>query len=141
MTDLKDVDMVNERLSALTPTKMNVRPRRLRHTTALRELVRETELNPADLIYPLFITHGSDVELPVPSMPGVSQLSVDRAVREAREVAERGVRAIILFGLPASKDPVGLENFASDGIIQRATRAIKEQVPNLVIVTDVCLCE
>jgi porphobilinogen synthase len=104
-------------------------------------MVRETELNPADFIYPLFVTHGRDVRRPIPSMPGISQLSVENAVIEASQAAELGVPAVILFGLPAEKDPVGLENFAPDGIVQQTIRALKEQLPDLVIVTDVCLCE
>jgi porphobilinogen synthase len=104
-------------------------------------MVRETELNPADFIYPLFVTHGRNVRNPIPSMPGISQLSVENAVVEAAEAAEMGIPAVILFGLPAEKDPVGLENFAPDGIVQQTTRALKTQLPNLVVVTDVCLCE
>lgn len=120
---------------------LTIRPRRLRHTAALRSMVRETELNPADFIYPLFVTHGRDVRNPIPSMPGISQLSVENAVAEAAEAAELGIPAVILFGLPAEKDPVGLENFAPDGIVQQTTRALKAQLPDLVVVTDVCLCE
>jgi porphobilinogen synthase len=104
-------------------------------------MVRETELNPADFIYPLFVTHGRDVRRPIPSMPGISQLSVENAVIEASQATQLGVPAVILFGLPAEKDPVGLENFAPDGIVQQTIRALKEQLPDLVIVTDVCLCE
>jgi len=118
-----------------------IRPRRLRHTAVLRAMVRETELNPADFIYPLFVTHGRDVRRPIPSMPGISQLSVENAVIEASQATQLGVPAVILFGLPAEKDPVGLENFAPDGIVQQTIRALKEQLPDLVIVTDVCLCE
>jgi porphobilinogen synthase len=118
-----------------------IRPRRLRHTAVLRAMVRETELNPADFIYPLFVTHGQEIQSSIPSMPGISQLSVDKAVVEAGEAARLGVPAVILFGLPAAKDPVGLENFAPDGIIQQAIRAIKDRLPEMVVITDVCLCE
>lgn len=118
-----------------------IRPRRLRRSPALRAMVRETELTPADFIYPLFVAHGENVRQPIGSMPGVYQLSVDQAVEEAKAVAAVGVPAVLLFGIPAAKDPVGLENFADDGIVQQATRALKEALPNLVVVTDVCLCE
>ncbi|MCB8966729.1 MAG: porphobilinogen synthase [Ardenticatenaceae bacterium] len=118
-----------------------IRPRRLRHSPQLRALVRETQLTPADFIYPLFVTHGQGVRQPIASMPGVFQLSVDEAVRVAEETAVLGIPALILFGIPAHKDPVGLENFAPDGIVQQAIRTIKTAVPNLVIITDVCLCE
>ena len=116
------------------------RPRRLRTGPALRGMVRETELNPQDFIYPLFVRHGKG-RTPIRSMPGVDQLSVDESVREAEEAAKLGIPAIILFGIPAQKDPVGLENFADNGIVQQAIRAIKLAVPEMVIVTDVCLCE
>ena len=117
------------------------RPRRLRHTAELRAAVRETALAPADFIYPLFIVHGENVRDPIPSMPGICQLSVDRAIEEAGRAAAVGIRAVLLFGIPASKDPIGEENFDDDGIIQRAVRALKEALPELLVVTDVCLCE
>ncbi len=123
------------------PTFPTSRPRRLRHTPALRAMVRETELNPRDFIYPLFVRHGQGIRREVPSMPGVFQLSVDQLAAEAEEVASLGIPAVILFGIPAQKDPVGLENFAPDGIVQQAVRTIKEAVPDMVVVTDVCLCE
>lgn len=116
------------------------RPRRLRANPALRALVRETELNPADFIYPLFVRHGVGRN-EIGSMPGVYQLSVDEAVREAEAAQAAGVSAVILFGIPAEKDPVGLENFAPDGIVQRAVRAIKKDLPGMLVMTDVCLCE
>jgi len=118
-----------------------IRPRRLRHSPNLRAMVRETELSPADFIYPLFIAHGQNVRNPIASMPGVFQLSVDQAVAEAKSAAALGVPAVLLFGLPATKDPVGLENFADDGIVQQAIRALKAALPDLVVITDVCLCE
>jgi len=117
------------------------RPRRLRHTPALRRMVRETELNPADFIYPLFVRHGRGIRREVPSMPGVFQFSVDQLAAEVREVWGLGIPAVILFGIPETKDPVGLENFALEGIVQQAVRAIKDAVPEMVVVTDVCLCE
>ncbi len=117
------------------------RPRRLRHSSGLRSMVRETELSPVDFIYPLFVTHGEDVRDEIASMPGVYQLSVDRLAGEAHELAALGIPAVVLFGLPASKDPVGLENFSPDGIVQQATLALKAANPDLIVVTDVCLCE
>ncbi|RPJ24964.1 MAG: hypothetical protein EHM33_16100, partial [Chloroflexi bacterium] len=116
------------------------RPRRLRATPALRAMMRETELNPRDFIYPLFVRHGQGRSA-IRSMPGVYQLSVDEAVREAEAAMNAGVSAIILFGIPLEKDPVGLENFAENGIVQQAIRAIKKEIPEMVVVTDVCLCE
>lgn len=117
------------------------RPRRLRATPALRRMVRETALDAGDFIYPLFVTHGRDVAQPIASMPGVSQLSVDRLPAVIERAARHEVPAVILFGIPAAKDPVGLENFAPDGVIPQAIRAIKDAVPEMVVVTDVCLCE
>ncbi len=128
----------------MTPTKqynLTMRPRRLRQTPQLRAMVRETSLDAADFIYPLFITHGENVRQPIASMPGIAQLSVDEAVVEVKEAAALGIPAVILFGIPAHKDPIGLENFAPDGIIQQAIRAIKTAVPHLLVITDVCLCE
>ncbi len=116
------------------------RPRRLRQSESLRSMVRETELNPHDFIYPLFVRHG-DGRTPIPSMPGVAQLSVEEAVRESEKVAKLDIPAMILFGIPAEKDPIGLENFADNGIVQQALRAIKKEFPEIMIVTDVCLCE
>ncbi|MEO5887121.1 MAG: porphobilinogen synthase [Anaerolineales bacterium] len=117
-----------------------LRPRRLRAIPALRALVRETELNARDFIYPLFVRHGSG-RSEIRSMPGIYQLSVDEAVREAEAAYQLGIPAVILFGIPAEKDPIGLENFAPDGIVQQAIRAIKKEIPEMVVVSDVCLCE
>jgi porphobilinogen synthase len=117
------------------------RPRRLRLTPALRRMVRETELSAADFIYPLFVTHGQSVRHEIGSMPGVFQLSVDQLAREAEEIAQLEIPSVLLFGIPASKDPVGRENFAEDGIVQQSIRAIKQAAPHLVVITDVCLCE
>ncbi len=118
----------------------SIRPRRLRVTPAIRAMVRETELNAHDFIYPLFVRHGEG-RTEIRSMPGVFQLSVDEAVREAESAAALGILSVILFGIPAEKDPLGLENFADDGIVQQAIRAIKQNIPEMVVVTDVCLCE
>jgi porphobilinogen synthase len=116
------------------------RPRRLRATPALRAMVRETELNAHDFIYPLFVRHGTG-RSEIRSMPGVFQLSVEESVREAEAAMKAGVNAVILFGIPAEKDPIGLENFDNNGIVQQAIRLIKKEIPEMVVVTDVCLCE
>ena len=117
------------------------RPRRLRRTETLRDLVRETTLEPGDFVYPLFVVAGEDMPRPVESMPGIEQLSVDRLSEEAREVAALGIKAVLLFGIPATKDPHGLESFADDGVVQQAIRTLKDAHPDIVVVTDVCLCE
>ena len=117
------------------------RPRRLRRTAPLRDLVRETALSPRDFIYPLFVCPGRDRAQPVRSMPGVSQLSVDRAAQEAETVQRLGIPGVILFGIPEVKDPAGSEAYADHGVVQEAIRAIKDRVPDLLVVTDVCLCE
>jgi len=122
-------------------TRDFTRTRRTRRTEALRGLVRETRLDPAQFIYPLFVTHGRDVRRPIGSMPGQYQLSVDQLAREAGELRALGVRAVLLFGLPAAKDAVGSEAYAADGIIQQAARALKDADPELVVIADVCLCE
>ncbi|MCB0153356.1 MAG: porphobilinogen synthase [Anaerolineae bacterium] len=117
------------------------RPRRLRQSATMRRMVSETTLTPADFIYPMFIVHGQNVRREVPSMPGVYQLSVDQLAAEADSLRRLGIPAVMLFGLPAHKDPVGLENFAADGIVQQAIRALHAADEDLVISTDVCLCE
>jgi porphobilinogen synthase len=117
------------------------RLRRLRRTEQLRSLVRETRLSPDSFVYPLFVCPGTGVRKEVRSMPGVYNLSVDQAVKEAREVKSLGVPAIILFGLPEKKDEVATGAWADDGIVQQATRAIKREVPDLIVMGDVCLCE
>jgi len=117
------------------------RPRRLRRTETLRDLVRETTLEPGDFVYPLFVVAGEGLRRPVESMPGIEQLSVDRLSEEAREVAALGIKAVLLFGIPATKDPHGLESFAEDGVVQQAIRTLKDAHPDIVVVTDVCLCE
>jgi len=117
------------------------RPRRLRRTETLRRMVRETRLSPDNLIQPLFVCPGRGVKKPVNSMPGVAQLSVDQVVAEARETHAAGVPAVILFGIPERKDSTGSEAWNDQGEVQRAVREIKERVPGLVVVTDVCLCE
>ncbi len=117
------------------------RPRRLRSNDTLRRMVRETRLSVDDLIYPMFICPGEGVREPIGAMPGVNQLSVDQGVEECREVAGLGIPAVILFGIPESKDAAGTGAYADDGIVQQAIRAIKQNVPELMVITDVCLCE
>ena len=115
--------------------------RRLRYNPIVRDMVRETNITKNDLIYPLFVVPGENVKNPVKSMPGVFQLSIDKLVEECKEVRDLGIPAVILFGIPEHKDEKGSEAYAPDGIIQRAIRAIKQEVNDLVIITDVCLCE
>src|SRR5215469_11734254 len=117
------------------------RLRRLRRTGTLRSLVRETRLTPESFVYPLFVCPGERVRKEVGSMPGVFNLSVDEAVREAEEAHGLGIPALILFGLPERKDGVASGAWEDDGIVQRATRAIKREVPEMLVVGDVCLCE
>ncbi|HEU5414910.1 MAG TPA: porphobilinogen synthase [Candidatus Angelobacter sp.] len=117
------------------------RLRRLRQSDSLRSLVRETHLEPSNFIYPLFVCPGERVRKEIGSMPGVFNLSIDEAVKEAREAKSLGLGGIILFGLPEKKDEVATGAWAEDGIVQRATRAIKQEVRDLVVIGDVCLCE
>src|SRR5512135_1198062 len=119
----------------------SMRPRRLRMTPAIRSMVRETQLAPDDFIYPLFVMHGANIQHEISSMPGVYQWSIDRLAHETESIAKLGIPAVVLFGLPAEKDPIGLENFAANGIVQQAIREIKRAVPEMIVVTDVCLCE
>ena len=118
-----------------------VRMRRLRQSEALRRLVRETRLSVDRLVLPLFVRPGEGVRRPIASMPGNFQCSVDELVADCREAAGLGIPAVLLFGIPSSKDAVGSEGYAPDGIVQQAVRAVKDAVPDLVVVTDVCLCE
>src|SRR2546421_6347346 len=117
------------------------RPRRLRRTETLRRMVRETRLSTDGLIYPVFVVPGADVREEIGSMPGVYHQSVDRVAEDAREVADLGIPAMLLFGLPASKDWEGSEAWAHDGVVQQALRAIRRAAPSLVLVADTCLCE
>src|SRR6266478_6734828 len=117
------------------------RPRRLRDKALLRKMVRETALSSDDLIYPLFVVHGRGLRQPIAPMPGQYRLSVDEVVKEAKDAASMGIPAVLLFGIPEDKDPRGSEAYADEGIVQQATRAIKDTVPDLLVITDVCLCE
>ena len=117
------------------------RLRRLRASHALRGLVREAHLSPSDFVYPMFVAHGIDRREPIAEMPGIDHLSIAHAVEEAGEAAALGVPAVLLFGLPASKDPEGSGAWDDEGVVQLATRAIKDAHPDLLVITDLCLCE
>ncbi len=117
------------------------RPRRMRQNSAFRRMIRETRLDVNDLIMPLFAVEGKDIKNPIPSMPGQFQLSSDHLVKAAKEIYDLGIPAIILFGLPKSKDPLGTQAYAKNGVVQKAVKEVKNKVPELVIITDVCLCE
>ncbi|OPL13060.1 MAG: delta-aminolevulinic acid dehydratase [delta proteobacterium ML8_D] len=117
------------------------RPRRLRRTESLRALIRETGLSPKHLIYPLFVIHGTGIKKPIEAMPGCFQFSVDRVIKEAREVFDLGINAVLLFGLPEKKDLTGSHAWIKNGVVQNAVSAIKKSVPDLLVITDVCLCE
>lgn len=119
----------------------DTRLRRLRSTPLLRKMVQETKLSVSDLIYPLFVTHGRGIRREITSMPGVAQWSVDLLIKEAQEVANLGILAIILFGIPKRKDEKGSEAYSPSGIIQQAVKVLKDKVPGLIVITDVCLCE
>lgn len=118
-----------------------MRPRRLRLNPAIRRMVRETTLTPDDFIYPLFVRYGKDEERPIASMPGQKQLSVDKIAAEVKAVAKLGIPAVILFGIPEHKDWCGTDNFNPDGIVPRAIREIKNAVPEMVVISDMCCCE
>ncbi|HSI81215.1 MAG TPA: porphobilinogen synthase [Solirubrobacterales bacterium] len=117
------------------------RMRRLRRTQGLRDLVRETELSPRQLVQPLFVVAGSDVREPVPSMPGIERFSINEVVAEATEIQAAGLGAVILFGIPSSKDEQASGAYDDEGVVQMAVRALKDAHPDLVVITDVCLCE
>lgn len=117
------------------------RPRRLRRTARIREVVRETRLHPSQFVLPLFVVPGSGIAREVPSMPGVRQWSVDRVAEEAARAFELGVRSVILFGIPENKDASGTDAWRDDGIVQQALAELRRQLPELLLITDVCLCE
>src|SRR3954470_10906248 len=123
------------------PSFPSYRPRRLRRTAALRNLVRETWLRPSQLVLPLFVRSGESTRLPVDAMPGVYQTSVDELLRDAGEAASLGVGGVLLFGIPDHKDAAGSEAWNDDAPVQQAVRALKKDLPQLVVITDVCLCE
>src|SRR5688500_17024317 len=124
----------------MVPTPLH-RPRRLRRTAALRRLVRETRLDPANLVLPLFVRPGTGVRTPVASMPGVAQTSVDELLVDARRAHALGIGGVILFGIPAHKDATGTGAWDDHGPVQEAVRALKRELPALVVITDVCMCE
>jgi porphobilinogen synthase len=117
------------------------RARRLRRTPNLRRMIRETALAVDDLIYPMFSIHGENIRREIPSMPGIFQQSIEHLVAEAREVRDLGIPAVMLFGIPETKDPLGSDAYSEQGIIQRTVAALKSEVPELTVITDVCLCE
>lgn len=117
------------------------RPRRLRTSAALRDMVRETRLSTDALMMPFFVVHGSGIRTEIESMPGNFHLSPDKLVEEVKKSADLGIKSVLLFGIPASKDPLGCEAYADDGIVQQALRKLKEKVPDVILVADVCMCE
>jgi porphobilinogen synthase len=132
---------INTQVNDTELPRLKYRPRRLRQNPAIRTLVRETKLDPADFILPLFVRPGTGIQQEIRSMPGVFQWSIDRLPRICEEATNLGIQAVILFGIPAEKDAVGLENFDPQGVVQRAIRTIKANVPEILVLTDVCLCE
>ncbi len=133
--------MLKNRLAPETMNFPNLRPRRLRQSAALRALVRETELSVSHLVQPYFVRPGRNIRKPIKSMPGQFQFSIDQLVREAEQAYRLGVPAVILFGLPERKDEKASGAYAANGIVPQAVRALKKAVPELLVITDVCLCE
>ena len=119
----------------------DLRLRRLRNQPLIRNMARETRLSPAEFVYPMFVTHGEGVRQPIEPMPGCYHFSLDQLSQEVAEVAGLGIPAVLLFGLPAEKDPLGTEGYDPEGIIQEAIRTIKRDVPGMMVITDVCMCE
>ena len=117
------------------------RLRRLRDQPAIRDMTRETRLSVENFIYPIFVTHGRDVRREIDPMPGMYQFSLDHLIPEIGSVAELGIRSVLLFGIPAKKDPTGAGAYSANGIVQEAVRMIKQAAPELLVFTDVCLCE
>jgi porphobilinogen synthase len=117
------------------------RPRRLRRNEVIRSMVRETVLSPEDFIYPLFVTCGKGVKREIPSMPGCFQESIDETLKSAQEISSLGIPAVIIFGIPEKKDEKGSAAYANDGVVQNAIRSIKDAVPELYVITDICLCQ
>ncbi len=129
--------MIEDRSSRFPSTRL----RRLRQQPGLRRMVQETRLSPDDFIYPMFVTHGRDTRTEIPPMPGIFQLSLDHLIHEVGEAADLGIRSVLLFGIPAHKDERGTEAYDPGGIIQEAITVIKQTVPEMTVITDVCLCE
>src|ERR1035437_6596596 len=125
----------------LSPGFPTTRLRRLRRTAVLRDMFHGTSLHRSDLIYPLFVVEGENIRKEISSMPGQFQLSIDNLVRECEELNQLGIGSILLFGIPAEKDEVGSGAYATDGIIQKAVRAVKHSFPDMLVINDVCLCE
>ena len=119
----------------------DLRLRRLRGSGPIRNLARETRLSPAEFVYPMFVTHGQGVREPIEPMPGCFQMSLDVMAEEVGEIGELGIPSVLLFGLPAEKDPMGTEGYDPEGIVQEAVRAIKKSNPDMLVITDVCMCE
>ncbi len=117
------------------------RPRRLRTNSNLRAMLRETNLNPNDFVFPLFVHYGNNYRKEISSMPGIFQYSVDQLSKEVKEIKDLGIPSVILFGIPEEKDPIGKDNFSPDGIVQQAIHEIKSAVPEMIVMTDVCMCE
>ena len=138
---MTDLNLKTESAETTRRAAIKVRPRRLRLSRSMRRMVRETALTPDDFVYPLFVRHGSGLHIPISSMPGQSQLTVDKLPAEAKEIAALGIPAVILFGIPAQKDWRGSDNYSEDGVIPCAIRAIKEAAPELVVISDMCFCE
>lgn len=132
---------IEPRTSIASSIYPDARPRRLRRTTAVRELVREHRISTSDLIAPLFVCEGSDIQRPISAMPGQFNLSVDRLLDEVDALAKVGVNAVILFGIPDRKDDCGSENWNADGVVPRAIRAIKDAHPETIVISDMCFCE
>jgi porphobilinogen synthase len=127
--------------TTVTTNALRSRPRRVRRSANLRRMVQETVLSPADFIYPLFVRHGTELVKPISAMPGQSQWSVDRLPDETRHIASLGIPAVLLFGIPESKDACGTDNYDPNGVIPQAIRAIKDAAPELVVISDMCFCE
>ncbi len=117
------------------------RPRRMRKTEALRSMIRETSVTPSDFILPLFAVSGKNIENPIPSMPGQFHFSIDNIVKKAAEAKEAGIPGIIIFGIPDKKNALGTEAYNKDGIVQRAVKTVKNKIPDMTVITDVCLCQ
>jgi len=118
-----------------------IRPRRLRENPAIRDLVRETRVHPSNLVMPLFVRSGKKERRPIAAMPGISQFSPDEALRECEAIAKAGVKSVLLFGIPAEKDPLGSSGYRDDGVVQQALRGIKKEIPELLAIADICLCD